>query len=752
MAKFCLPKEIADKLKRMAEKGEIDIAKMYEMTSKQRREMFQKWVSEGVAKNINAEFEKAMSSDQQTALQTWAENTFSGKQKARSSYRDVLDKIDSLNELGLLDGKNEDAFLSDLVASKLGASITAEEASTISIKASELKTLSEKKTEFGTPTIEYFKKRREMENYMDSITPSSRLKILTSIIGRGSMLASPKSTFLNIESNTINGFLQLAERRITDRQISGVNSSYAVKYMKFVNKVYKETSYDLTRMRSLETRRKILGEDVPTTQGKGKVRAVGRIYEDIVFKTLLGAPDVAFASVHFADTVNLMSTNIARKQGFKGAKLESEALKLFKDATKIQPETPNGKLLREQAIGNAELGTYTQDSTYADIGLGIRKVFNLASGDLRLGDNLIPFVKTPANVIGLGLDSTGVPLVAESTIKMFKVLSDIKKGTKVNEAVMQNYSGMSRKFVRAGLGMTFAYLLSSLFEPDDFIGEYPVSQKERELLRLKNATTNSVKIGGKWYSLDYFSALGSPLVAMLYAKKYGNNFSSKAFYYTKGAVVQATKIPGLEQLSNLYADASSDFDSKNNNLEENLNVFGNVITDFVRARIQPAFVYDVARTTDKYDRKVDYTNPAEKIKSTIPGLRQTLSIKKNAFGEEIKGEGLKVMLFGSRVKTASDTLLVNEMSRLAETGNLPSITDPSKTSSRAKDLKRQIGNDKYEEALTFFTDTLRGELTDLVQSDFYFELEDTEKQNIINNIKTDVLDYMLAEYQYEPAE
>ena len=42
----------------------------------------------------------------------------------------------------------------------------------------------------------------------------------------------------------------------------------------------------------------------------------------------------------------------------------------------------------------------------SDLALGIRNSINKATKQLRLGDVLSPFVKTPANVIGLGIDYT----------------------------------------------------------------------------------------------------------------------------------------------------------------------------------------------------------------------------------------------------------------------------------------------------------------------------------------------------------
>ena len=284
MAKFCLTKELADNLKAAATKGDINIAQMYEMSSSERSSLFEKYVDKTTAKNINAGFEEAMISDQQSSLTKWVKDTFSGSEKVQGRKKDVIDKINRLSELGLLTPKNTDAFLSDLVATKLGVTVTAEEAATIAQKAGELEKLAPEKSKFGTPTLEYFKAKNEMEKYIESLTPTSRLKVTTSISGRGAMLFSLKSPLLNIESNTVQGLLSAAELRLRTGKLAGANGSYAMEYIKFVNQVHKDTGYDISRMRVLQDAQKIRGEEITTAQGKGTARKVARFYEDVVFK------------------------------------------------------------------------------------------------------------------------------------------------------------------------------------------------------------------------------------------------------------------------------------------------------------------------------------------------------------------------------------------------------------------------------------------------------------------------------------
>lgn len=161
MAFFCLSKEVADSLKARAVAGEINIQELYDMTSEKRRSFFEKFVDTETAKGINAGFEQAIISEQQSALQNWAKAVFTGSEKT-GRKKDIFDKIESLSDLGALNPANQDAFLQDLVAMRLGATITAQEASTIADKATKLQELAKDTSKFGTPTIEYFEARKDM--------------------------------------------------------------------------------------------------------------------------------------------------------------------------------------------------------------------------------------------------------------------------------------------------------------------------------------------------------------------------------------------------------------------------------------------------------------------------------------------------------------------------------------------------------------------------------------------------------------
>jgi hypothetical protein len=746
MATYCIPPQLADTLLKAVKKDDDigNIEKLYGMTSENRRAAFEKHVGKEAAQQINGAFEKAMVSNQQTALANWAKRTFNSEAKKKGNYQSTLDKINALSEEGLLTPENEAAFLEDLVRDRLGVTVSAKEAKIISDKAANIEKLSKELSPIGMPTAEYFQAKAEMEKYLQSQMPANNLKVLTSTVGRAMMLASVKSPVVNIESNTVQGILTAFERRISSSQYIGMNNDFMRTYIKENRKIYLKSGYDLSRMTTLSTNKKIIGEDIVHSEGPGAVRFIGRVTEDLVFDKLMARPDVEFAEWHFADSANLASTKIALSEGLKGKEAKARALEIFKDAVLVEPKTIDGEIVRSQAIADAQYATYTNKSKYSDVALAIRKVLNMASGDVRVGDQVMPFVKTPANVVGAGIDFSGIGLPAQIYL-LPKALSQARRGEK--EALKRSI----QTIVRSGLGLTFAYLLSQLFNPDDFIGNYPVSQKERELLKLKNATTNSVRIGDEWVSLDYFGALAAPLVGMMYAKKYGHTPAEKVIKYYQGVVVQAQKIPGVKDFADLYKSITDFTNEAKTGQKELTTTATNAVLDYIRSRTVPAILYDIAKATDRSERVMDVKkDPLARIKGAIPGFRQDLPEGKTVFGDVIKSEpAWSTLLFGARAKTANEDKLTKELIRLDNAGQLPSITDVEKTSPRMGELKQQIGDGQYEVAVKFYRRLLKNGVEKTIDSRKYKKGTDEDKKNMIETVKNDALTQMLKKYHYK---
>jgi len=717
------------------------------MTSQERRVAFAKHVGEDTAKEINTSFEKAMISNQQTALANWAKKTFSGEPKRKGQYKSTLDKIQELEEKGLLTPENTDTFLQDLVTDKLGISISPSEAKQISTLAKNIEDLSTDISDIGLPSTKWWEAKSKMDQFIQSQQPSNQLKVASSTIGRGMMLASVKSPLVNIISNTVQGVITAFERRFSSGQYTGLNNTFARKFIKENMKIYEKSGYDTSRMIGFGDDKHLLGENIVHSQGKGFVRAAGRMIEDTVFKQLMGAPDVAYSGAHFADSANLSSTKMAQGEGLKGKAARERALEIFKDAVQIEPKTIDGEIVRSQAIADAQYATFTDETIYSDTALKIREVFNKMLGNARAGDQIMPFVKTPANVVGAGIDYSGVAAPAQLFL-LPRAIAQARSGERV--ALQKSI----RTLVRSGLGLTAAFALSSVFDPEDFIGNYPVSEKERKLLELKNATPNSVKVNGKWVSLDYFGPLAAPFIGMMYARKYGGDAAEKVIKYYQGVGIQALKVPGFQDFQDIVKNVQDLTNEAKTGKEELTSAATGLIIDFIRSRTVPAIVNDIAKATDPNERVADVKeDPLARIKASIPGLRETLPAKKTVFGDSIKAEdGLSTLVFGSRVKTENDNTLIKELVRLDEAGQLPSITDVEKNSKYMKELKKQIGKEKFKDAMTYYQAEFKSRVQELITNDLYKEASDEKKKNAIDNQKDKAIKVTLIEYDYQVPE
>lgn len=745
---ICLPKAQSLKLQELIKNKEITLEELYDMNSKQRRDIFEKHVGKESAVFVNTGFEKAIVSSQKDALAKWAEKTFRGRE---SEKKTMLDKINDIEEV--IDLKNEDVFLEDFVASKLGINVSPEEVMKIkdlSEKANEAQQKVKSFTgvdfendEHNNNMLNYFKQIKALDDYTASINPVPEHKVILSTIGRGNMLASPKSILLNIESNTVNGLTESLIRRMENGRISGTNFEAAAKYMKWVNKIYDETGYDITRLMD-ENIGVFQGEKVQSSQGPGIIRKIGRVYEDIIYKKLLGKPDVAYASFAFSDSANLTSTALAAKEGLKGEALKKRALKIFQDATQINTQnmSAEGMLVREQAMKDAFDATYTNNGMLSNFVLNsLRKPLNnIYNG---VGEVVIPFAKTPANVVELTADYGGMGAVKA----LAKVAYSMKTG---NKSILKS---AMRDVLRSGVGIIAGYLFVSGIKPEDYIGEYPLNASEKALLDAKNATPNSIRFGGKWISLDYLGPLGAPVVGFLRAKKYGKegDYKEKVKQYLSGIIQQYLRTPGIEDISKILEKTVEYIrQPKLDDFDDTVNNILNKLVDAVPPRLLPAIISDFAKITDTEQRRTDFKHPMSKVKAKIPYWNKSLPKKTTVFDDQKKTEDWwSQILFGARVKTAIDSPLLKELTDLERAGMLPSIGNPEYTKKRFKELKEQIEPEKFNQALKDYGDMTKERLSKVVVSAEYLKLSPEDRKNRLNKIIKNSSEIILNRYHYK---
>ena len=491
-----------------------------------------------------------------------------------------------------LNARNAKMYVREALDDIFGTTVSQEEANQIIGKIGEIeKSIVNTLDETGNPSVQTWQKINEMNNLVESLTPSPALQIATSIVGRGMMLLSVKSPVLNVVSNTENILTEMLIRRAVNSleggaSFSAVDKNVEKDYLAYADDVYRASGYNVSTTEGLDAATVTLGERRISTQGAGKFRAFARGVETGVFKYLMGYPDSRAKDFVFSDTAALEATTIAQNEGLSGEMLSKRATELYRDATRVAPLTEEGMLIREKAMMEANVATYTNDTWASKLALGIRETLNKVSGNARLGDQLMPFAKTPANVVALGMEySIGAAYLIPN---LTTVIRDVKAG---------KLSAKSRTAIKAavrnGLGVVLAMLIAMALDPDDYTPDYDaLTMSERRLALEKNAVFNSIRIGDKYISLDYFGPLALPLTAVLTARR---KDEVGWFGYAKGVASQMKKTPGLSELKESYDSITRAVSS---DWAESLKNLSNSMIDFIRARTIPSIVNDLAKSID----------------------------------------------------------------------------------------------------------------------------------------------------------
>lgn len=652
--------------------------------------------------------------------------------KQLTKLAEKLQKDYKLDTLYQMPEEINERTVKEFVKDVFGINPTLIEGSEVTNKAEQLQKLWDNtKDKSGNPSVEAMRAKRELNDLINAKTPSNKLAIWTSIFGRGIMLTSVKSPLLNIISNIEAGFTEGITRRLMyGTTEKAVDKSVKQEFSKYAWEVYKASSDIVTTMNDYDDDMRIIGEQILHSQGQGAFRAASRKVEEISFKYLMGAPDVIAKTYAFNDTADLLATKIAREEGAKD--ISARATEIYKDAILIKPVTEQGQTVRKQAQEQAHYTTFTNDSWAAKFGLSARNWLNMVGRNkIRLGDLTMKFVKTPANVQMMGLEY-GFGLLYTT----YHVQDIIKNPQSETSRIA------IRAAVRNGLGIALAALLYSMLDPDDYFSEFDtLNPREKDRMRAIGAMPNSIRIGNRWVSLDYFGQLGIPMVGMLEAKKNRNIRS-----YIQSGLTQAAKIPGIKETKQLI-DSMSEYARYDLKPEKIAQMMAGTVLDQARAMTIPAIVNDIAKMTDDYERDT-MGGVMDKVIASIPGLRHTLPerygiqglVRTEAGQSPIVGRAL-TLLAGSRVKIAQDDKLVREIEKLGKKDAQPSISDATKYG----DL-RLLSPEKKVKVRKEFYKLYNAESKKLISTREYQKKSSEDKKKALNKVRSRVVKSLKEKY------
>jgi hypothetical protein len=330
---------------------------------------------------------------------------------------------------------------------------------------------------------------------------------------------------------------------------------------------------------------------------------------------------------------------------------------------------------------------------------------------------LAPFVRVPSAFLSRTIDFTPLGVGKEVFSQVAKKQFDQRA---LSTAIGEGLTGAGA--IALGVALTQSGQLS---------GDYPKSDaKEQARWKAEGITPNSIKLGGKWISLNYMGPLGLLFNAghkVADASKNGGGVTDQA----------ASALAGLGQglMGQSFLQGFSGFSDAVKDPERNA-------ASFVHSEISsliPSWSNDLANATDTAQRQVSSTTDA--IKQRIPGARETLMVKKDAFGNPLdqpNGSGLDAAFNPLKPSKDVHNPLLTELDRLKSTGKDNFVfPTPDKTLSVGNETVKMDPQqqDKYNTAVGQQTQDAWNQI---VKAPGYKDLTDTQKANALRTAASDI--------------
>lgn len=430
-------------------------------------------------------------------------------------------------------------------------------------------------------------------------------------------------------------------------------------------------------------------------------------YVDTVFNTM-GAADKPYRYAAFKNQLYDLAIAEAKNRGLRG-KQAGTFIKKF-----VEEPSPEAA---QTAMSYAEKSVFANDTALSQAATGIRRSLENKSPVAAAAiDVIMPFTKVPSAVITRLFDYTPVGAVKEAA-------KQIKSGA-------FNQRSLAQAIGESATGTGTIFLGAALAANGQITGPMPTDQRERDLWQLEGKQPNAIRFGDKWYSFNYTSPVGQLL-------QVGSQIADGA---KQGA--SALSAIGSGVLGGAKAVVDQSYLQGVQGILEAINDPKRYAENFLKSNagsVVPTLVADVARAMDPLQRETN--SIPEAIKARIPGLRQGLLPKQDAFGapQQRQGSPLESMVDPFRATKAVDNNpLTQELRRLQDANQGITPNADSK-----KDI--QVGNKKYpltpDQVNSLNTAT--GQATQQTWSQAindpnYASLGDDSKKNVLQNMYADI--------------
>ncbi len=378
--------------------------------------------------------------------------------------------------------------------------------------------------------------------------------------------------------------------------------------------------------------------------------------------------------------------------------------------------------------------TWNDNNNYTKFVLDVRRGLNrIKVAGYGLGDVLIPFAKTPANLTKAIVDYSPAGLVSTITkgINLKNSLSNGQYTAKMQHQFVQSLGKATAGTMLYVLGIALAKAGITSGESDD-------DKDTRDFI--KNAlgiSSYSIKIGDKSFTYDWAQPIAAPLSIT------ANVVNSKK---NKETALSEAIVGSLDTAGSILLEQSF-LSSLNDVLSDNDGVASGIVNEILElpSRAVPTFAKQIADLVDDTQRQTyEYDSPIKtaknKIIAKLPGVSKTLSASVDTMGREIKKYGgrsniFNVFLNPSNVNTKNISESAEEIYRLYKaTGDQTIMPRVSPYYINQNNEKVILNTEQRANYSKVSGQIIEDNLKILLSNNNYQKLNDTEKSEIVKNI------------------
>lgn len=344
-----------------------------------------------------------------------------------------------------------------------------------------------------------------------------------------------------------------------------------------------------------------------------------------------------------------------------------------------------------------------------------------------VGDFFVPFTQVPASIATRIITRTPVGTANE----VVKQIANIKKGGKFDQRAMSQ-SIAEGSFGPAVFGVGYA-----LAQSGQLTFGYPQEKKERELWEAEGKQPYSVKVGDRWYSMNYLQPFGTLLSMGGEAHEAIKDGASVPATISRGIATAGQSVMNQSFLKGVSGVLEVIDDPKRYAENYVSNTAGSIVPNLIRSG---------ARASDNVQRET--RGAVAGIKGALPGLRQTLPTKLDMFGQDVPAKDNFANQFLNPLRPSKDRSgdpVATELRRLldVDAGVLPTAATKSSFSNmklsdqQVRDINKLAGpamKEAYAQTITMPE---------------YKKLSDPEKAKALKKVNDTVYGSLKAKYGVE---